>query len=138
MTRAELKNLHRLSARIKATERRERMVRSRLDMLRAIKYKPALVQESARVGSEMEETIVEVEAEIDRLYAVIAEDMIASLKLLSDCLNLISGIDDQQAREVIERHCIDGDSFAKIARDTHYTKQGVYRIYDRTLKKFGL
>ena len=50
----------------------------------------------------------------------------------------VESIDDGFDREIIERHCIYGESFYSIGKSMAYTKGGISRKYYRCLEKHGI
>ena len=50
----------------------------------------------------------------------------------------VESIDDSFDREIIERHCIYGESFYSIGKSMTYSKSGISRKYYRCLDKHGI
>ena len=50
----------------------------------------------------------------------------------------VESIEDSFDREIIERHCIYGESFYSIGKSMTYTKGGISRKYYRCLEKHGI
>ena len=135
LTRQEIDHIYETSKRLKSLQRRREEIRRRLDMVKAVQYKKDLVQESARMGSILEETVIEVEELTKEIDEKLVNESLRSIQLLNKFYDFLSTIKNPIDREIIELRNVHDMSWEAIAREIGSNRETVRQSYYRVINQ---
>ena len=59
-------------------------------------------------------------------------------RTLDKAYQFVESIDDELDKEIVERHCVYGESFYSIGTSVRYSKEGIAKRYYRCLKRHNV
>lgn len=126
-----LQSITRLKRRAAEIKRRLREIESAATNT-TVRYTGDGGSASPSASSAMERAVISM-VELQTQYADALERL---HRRQAEAERLIELLPDELLKDVLERRYFDGKSWARIARELHYSKQHIYRLHDRALRLF--
>ena len=110
---------------------KERRVRIMADLTRVTQK----ISGMPRGSGSGDDKLLKGMAKLDDIDKQLGETVDRYIDTCSEILADIDGLEDSTAREVLRLRYVDGLSWGRIARTTHYSKSRLYQIHSQALRE---